>query len=206
MKSIPIVLASTSPRRIELLKTAGYSLLIQAPLAREDVVPGESPQKMVLRLAYDKAASVCQSIRTELKHYVVIGADTTVVAPNGKEILGKPEDARDAHRMLSKLVGKTHTVLTGYCLIEISKNKVNKKVQRVVSSQVKLRKINSETIARYIATGEPMDKAGAYAAQGLGMSLVEAIEGSYTNVVGLPMSQLIDDLEKKFKLKWIRNA
>ncbi|MGZ6309765.1 MAG: Maf family protein, partial [Bdellovibrionota bacterium] len=104
----------------------------------------------------------------------------------------------DAKAMLKLLSGKTHTVLTGYCLLEAVSGGKSRRISRVISSRVKMRKLDAAAIARYVATGEPMDKAGSYGAQGLGMALIEEIRGSYTNVVGLPMAQILSDLEKSF--------
>ena len=120
-----------------------------------------------------------------------------MVSPDGRKILGKPVNAQDAERMLSRLSGRQHTVLTGYCVWQTGGAKAQRSLVRIVSSKVRLRKLSKKQIRFYIETGEPMDKAGSYAAQGRGMALVEDM-GSYTNVVGLPMGQLMADLEERF--------
>jgi septum formation protein len=149
---------------------------------------------MVQRLAKDKAVSVLHRLLPQHPELVVIGADTTVVSPRGR-VLGKPRDASEARRMLSELSGRLHTVLTGYCLCIASAGKI-RMIERVVNSKVRIAKLSQDIIRQYIDTGEPMDKAGAYAAQGIGMLLIEEIRGSYTNVVGLPMAELLSDLRK----------
>jgi len=194
-----IILASTSPRRIDLLRQAGLSPQIIPPDADESILRGEAPRAMVARLAKDKAEAVCAKLLAAkggklVPNSIIIAADTTVVAPDGRKILGKPRDAREAARMLNTLMGETHTVLTGYCLLKIN----TLTFVRVVKSKVTLRKLSKRDIAKYVATGEPMDKAGAYAAQGIGMSFIERINGSYANVVGLPICQVMIDLEEKF--------
>ncbi len=197
---LPIILASTSPRRIELLSHAGYQVITRSPGVDEIEIKGESPSKMVVRLALEKASAVQQTIeKDEYKKVLIIAADTTVVAPNGKKVLGKPKNEKEAQKMLSTLAGATHTVLTGYCILQSEKGKVTKRLTKVVTSRVTMRKLSKNLIQGYVTTGEPMDKAGAYGAQGIGMTLIEKIQGSYTNVVGLPMAQLIQDLEKIFK-------
>jgi septum formation protein len=181
-----IVLASTSPRRIELMKQLGFRFKVVPPKTDEALRKGESPRAMVARLAEEKAEVVAEG-----RDALVIAADTTVVSPDGKRILGKPVSRSDAERMLRGLSGRVHTVLTAYCITLGGTSLV-----RVVRSRVKMRKLSAVEVRRYVASGEPMDKAGSYAAQGLGMALIEEIRGSYTNVVGLPMAQLVSDLER----------
>jgi septum formation protein len=134
---------------------------------------------------------------------IIIAADTIVVSPNGKNILGKPKDQSDAEKTLKSLVGKTHTVLTGYCILVRAAGQPEKKRIRRVKSLVKMRSLSPREIARYVKSGEPMDKAGAYAAQGIGTALVESLRGSYTNVVGLPIAQLLLDLEQMMGCEFI---
>jgi septum formation protein len=193
-----MILASTSPRRIELLGVTGLRFEKQSPGCEERVIRGESPRAMVRRLALEKAAAVAGRLGPLTKSALIISADTTVVSPDRRHVLNKPRNERDAFRMLNQLCGSAHEVLTGYCLWEQGSRGAGRKIVRVVSSRVRLRKISPAQIRAYIATGEPMDKAGAYAAQGIGMTLVESIRGSYTNVVGLPMAQLLQDLESEF--------
>jgi septum formation protein len=176
---------------------------------------------MVARLARDKAEAVALRVVAGgvrgLKRgapVLIIAADTTVVAPGGSgsrgRVLGKPRDTREAKRMLGRLAGREHTVLTGYCVLELRESKRGRASRtelpsfeshilgRVVVSRVRMRRLSARDIAAYVATGEPMDKAGAYAAQGIGMALIEEIRGSYANVVGLPICQLAQDLEGRF--------
>jgi septum formation protein len=144
----------------------------------------------------------------------------------GKRVLGKPESARDAAWMLGLLSGRTHTVLTGYCVLRLTPAAAPRRagavarrsvagarprygthlLVRVVTSRVRMRKLSARDIAAYVRTGEPMDKAGAYAAQGIGMALIESLSGSYSNVVGLPICQLMQDLELRFGVRLFGNA
>jgi septum formation protein len=201
-----IVLASTSPRRVDLLRAAGLEFSQFAPRTEETVRRGESPRRMVARLAREKAVAVAAAMRGGHPSTIIIAADTTVVAPGGKGVLNKPRDAEDAYRMLRRLCGATHEVLTGYCLLLARADGTRHVKSRVVSSKVALRALSPAQIHAYIATGEPMDKAGAYAAQGIGQVLVERITGSYTNVVGLPMAQLLADLEREFDVVALNSA
>lgn len=201
-----VVLASTSPRRIELLKQIGLEIIVQSPGVDETSLPGEKPIALVSRLARQKAASVAERLSTAPSY--VIAADTIVVAPDGKTILGKPNHQADAKKMLKLLAGKTHTVFTGYCIFPVPglKKRTRKApptapLVRVVRSRVTMRPLTDRDIAHYVRSGEPMDKAGSYAAQGIGMALIERIHGSYTNVVGLPLCQVVKDLEQSFGFK-----
>jgi septum formation protein len=174
---------------------------VQHPQTDEKPKKGEKPSALVSRLSREKAASVREIAIQKYDTSLIIAADTIVVAPNGRKILGKPTDPTEAVQMLKMLSGKTHTVLTGYCLWMATRKKPDKKIVRVVQSKVKMRSLSKREIERYVESKEPMDKAGAYAAQGLGMALIERINGSYTNVVGLPMTQILIDLEKAFKIE-----
>lgn len=196
--NVPIILASTSPRRIELMNAIQLPCLVESPPIKEVHRRGETPRQMVRRLAKEKAVSVIPEVLRKLGAAVIIAADTIVVAPDGGKILGKPENTSDAIRMLRKLVGKTHTVLTGYCILSIGRGVERECWVRVVTSRVKMRPLSEKGIRNYIQLDKPFDKAGSYAAQGLGMALIESINGSYTNVVGLPVTQLLKDLEKRF--------
>lgn len=198
---IKVILASTSPRRIELLSKAGVRVVVRSPDTEEKRLPGEAPRKMVARLALEKALSVARKLspRERAGECVIIAADTIVVAPDGKTVLGKPRSEADARRMLARLAGKTQTVLTGYCLMGVGKSaRMGNFRVRVVTSKVRMRKLTPKQILSYVSTGEPMDKAGAYAAQGIGMALIERIDGSYSNVVGLPLCEVIEDLEADY--------
>lgn len=195
-----LLLASTSPRRKDLLGQVRLRIDVRPPTSEEIPQDGEPPRRLVARLAREKAESIARA-RPDSRA-LVIAADTIVVAPGGGRVLGKPRDGADAVRMLRLLSGKTHTVYTGYCVLGSG----GRSVARVVSTRVKIRALDRATIRRYVATGEPMDKAGSYAAQGLGMALVERVSGSYTNVVGLPIAQLLQDLEEVFGISlfsWI---
>ena len=187
-----LVLASGSPRRIELLRAIGLDPEVFKPEVDETPVRGESARAMVRRLARMKAKVAVQGFAES----IVLAADTTVVGTDGKRILGKPESAADALRMLRQLRGKSHTVLTGYCLA-----KGTKVFSRVVASRVVMRDVKLSVLEAYVATGEPLDKAGAYGIQGLGGLLVESIRGSYTNIVGLPVSHVVADLEEQFGIR-----
>ena len=178
-----LLLASSSPRRVELLRSAGFVFSTQSPNIDERMRRDESPKNLVMRLAKEKAL-VCQ--RPGL---TVVAADTTVVSPNGVSILGKPRDKKDALRMLGLLQGKTHRVWTGYCVTD-----GKKAVVRAVATRVTFRPLTLGERRAYVETGEPMDKAGAYAAQGVGMTLIRKISGSYTNVIGLPVCEVISTL------------
>ena len=146
----------------------------EAPLSKEN------PRRYVLRVAKQKAEAVAKRFAEKW----VLAADTAVVL-NGK-IIGKPRDGADAERILAKLSGKWHTVLTGVVLVEVNGRR---SLARVVSSKVKFREISPQEIRAYAETGEPMDKAGAYGIQGKGAFLVEKVSGSYTNVIGLPVKE-----------------
>ncbi|MEN9722026.1 MAG: hypothetical protein RJB38_12 [Pseudomonadota bacterium] len=198
-----LLLASSSPRRIDLLKQAQFEVRVISPDCDEAIRRGETPRAMVRRLAYEKALVVANRVMEfhgdpARSESLVIAADTTVVEPGGGRCLGKPVDARDAERILSRIQGRTHEVLTGYCVLELKAGSVVRKLVRVVSSKVAIRSLSKGMIRAYVASGEPMDKAGAYAAQGFGMNFIASIRGSYTNVVGLPMCELLTDLEQTF--------
>lgn len=182
-----LILASSSPRRKELLKECGLQFTIQVADANEDVVAGESAQQMVERLAELKA----RTIATRHADAWVIGADTTVMLDG--EIFGKPVDGADAVRMISRLRGRVHYVWGGFCVM----NQV-RGISHVesVRTSVEMQPLTKEEIESYVATGEPLDKAGAYAIQGIGAQLVNRVEGSYTNIVGLPISALLTVLKK----------
>ena len=173
---------------------------VQTPQVDEKPKYREDPKKLVARLAWEKANSVRDVAVQRYEKSIILAADTIVVAPGGHKVLGKPESPEEAKKMLKLLSGKKNTVFTGYCLLFASRQKTKKQVTRVIRSRVKMRRLTEKEIIRYVASGEPMDKAGAYGAQGLGMALIESIEGSYTNVVGLPMAQIFMDLEKIFKI------
>jgi septum formation protein len=200
-----LFLASTSPRRRELMSGVGFKFEIIAPHTAELEKKGESPRAMVKRFALEKADAAVLKLKKNTTG-LVIAADTTVVSPDRRRVLNKPSSTQDAKKILKTISGKTHTVLTGYAVYEIVSGKIKRKHYAVVSTLVKMRKLTPNAISNYVASGEPMDKAGAYGAQGIGMCLIESIKGSYSNVVGLPMAELVLDLERKFNTspKWKR--
>ena len=181
-----IVLASASPRRSELMSLAGIPFSVVAADICEDVLPGEAPADHVIRLSKEKANAV--AIRNEGRFF--IGADTVVVLDGA--ILGKPVDEADATRMLKLLSGRNHEVITGFTVFD----KVTSiHVSRSVSTEVTFKLLQEYEIMTYVSTGCPMDKAGAYAIQGGAVHFVRSINGSYTNVIGLPMTELYEVLQ-----------
>lgn len=173
-----LVLGSASPRRADLLRQIGLSFDVVASDVDETLLPGENPSTYCKRMAYIKARDVAG--RCEGR--VIIGADTAVVIDDG--ILGKPTDESEARFMLMKLSGRTHTVITGVSVLERLTGECD---TFCVTSHVSFRTIDSDEIDRYIRTGEPIDKAGAYAIQGIGAVFVRSISGSYSNIMGLPL-------------------
>lgn len=178
-----LILASTSPRRTELLKSAGIAFSAVSPDADEKLCAGETPVAYAVRTARAKAESIPAVSGT-----IVLGADT-VVAAEGR-ILGKPADEAEAKAMLRLLSGKLHEVITGVCL-----HSAEKTVCFHVATAVLFRDLSEEEIAAYVATGDPLDKAGAYAIQNGAAGMVRRIDGSYSNVVGLPLCEVIEALE-----------
>jgi septum formation protein len=193
--SKPLILASGSPRRKDLLTLAGVRFRVRVPDVDETPVNGESPRAMVRRLSREKALEAWRNFLTERQSAFVLSADTTVVSPDGLN-LGKPRNAAEAERMISSLQGRAHQVLTGYTLLEVDGGQLIRKLTRVVRTRVSIQTMDRREIRRYVGLGESLDKAGAYAAQGFGMALIESISGSYTNVVGLPMVEVLRDLKR----------
>ncbi len=181
-----LVLASTSPRRAELLLGLGLKARIVVPRVEEADREDEAPDEHALRLALAKTRAAMERLGDSPGN-VVLGADTVVTT--GGAILGKPRNAADALRMLSLLRGSTHDVLTAVCLLRTDDGRSASAVER---TRVHFRSYDDRTIRRYISTGEGRDKAGAYGIQGLGSLLTLGIEGSWTNVVGLPLEILPD--------------
>jgi septum formation protein len=194
-----LVLASGSPRRRDLLAQAGYAFDVLPADILEDLRPGETPIGYVLRLAREKAEAIAASPqfaalnRDPDEPTLILGADTTVVAPTG-EILGKPEDDADAARMLRLLSGATHKVITGIALIAPTEEDAITEVAAEVT-WVTMLTPSQEDLARYIATGEPRGKAGAYAIQGMAARWIPRIHGCYFNVVGLPLALIASMME-----------
>ena len=191
-----IILASASPRRKELLELINVKFKIQASNIDEILDDRLNLEDKIEDLSYQKASSIADTVSGD---FLVIGADT-VVEIDG-EILGKPKDKADAKRMLQLLSGKDHQVITAICLIPT--NDKNNSVKTHEKTKVKFIQLTEEQIDKYIESGEPMDKAGAYAIQGLGVMFVKSISGCYTNVVGLPIPLLTGILENKYNFKLI---
>ncbi|MEY4064941.1 MAG: hypothetical protein RIR26_1149 [Pseudomonadota bacterium] len=190
-----IILASASPRRKELLNAAGLQHDVIISSIEEKRRQGERPEDYVQRNAREKALAVCDTQPLSVASSIVLAADTIVVAYDN-EVLEKPVDAADARRMLGKLSSTTHRVMTGFAICNGTTGEMLD--CQVVQTQVLFRTLFADEIERYIASGEPFDKAGSYGIQGHALTFVESIEGSYTNVVGLPMSQVVLALRKFF--------
>lgn len=184
----PLLLGSASPRRRELLAGLGIPLRVLPADVDESVRAGEAPLDYLERIVEDKLRAV-QARAGGQSFAALLVADTSVVL--GQRILGKPKDVAEAENMLGMLCGATHVVYTRYAFVAADGTS---RRARTVSTNVRLRSASDEERARYAATGEGLDKAGAYAAQGIGAFLVERIEGSYSNVVGLPTCELVRDL------------
>ena len=180
-----IILASSSPRRKELLETAGVEFEIHVKDVDESVPEGTPPAEAAKMTAAKKATVIAE----EYADGIVIGADTIVVA--GEKILGKPKNKEDAVNMLRMLSGVEHEVITGVCIIN-----GGEKDSFAQISKVKFYELTDEEIETYVASGEPMDKAGSYGIQGLGCTLVEHIEGDYFNIVGLPVAEVCRRIKK----------
>ena len=188
--SARLLLASASPRRAELLRAAGIAFDVMPADVDEAIGDGERPHDYVARVAKDKARAVSTAHRDRL----VLAADTTVVVDG--HILAKPVDAEDAGRMLRMLSGRWHEVLTAVAVA--SKGAVV--LTQVASTRVEFASMRADEIDWYVSSGEPMDKAGAYAIQGLASRFVTSIEGSYSNVVGLPVALVYGMLERASRL------
>jgi len=182
-----LILASKSPRRYELLKQVGLEFDVIPSRVEEDFVKGESPRKHVLRLAEAKALDV----GNQHPDRWVVAADTIVYVDHS--ILGKPKNREEAKKMLRRLSGKEHRVLTGFSVHHLERGKGDR---QAVQTAVKVKKLAQPEMDCYVKTGEPYDKAGAYAIQGMGSFMIESIKGSYTNVVGLPVCELIRMLSR----------
>ncbi len=178
-----LVLASNSPRRQEILTAAGIPFIVRAPNVPEERLPGESPADYVRRLAEQKAFAIPQG-----EGEVVLAADTVVVLDS--LVLEKPRDAADALRMLRLLSGREHEVLTGICL-----RADPRKIVDATTTSVRFVPLSEQELAAYAASGEPRDKAGAYAIQGLACKFIDRVEGCYFNVVGLPMAMVYRHLK-----------
>lgn len=182
-----LILASGSPRRIELLKEEGFEFDIIKSNYIEDMTLPMSPKELAKHLSLGKVKDVAQYV---FENAVILGADTFVVF-KGK-VLGKPTSKEDAAEILSQLSAHTHSVVTGFTLFDTKTKDV---YQQAIESEITFREISKEEIDAYIATGEPMDKAGAYAIQGGAKKFVEEVSGSITNIVGLPMDEVLTALD-----------
>ena len=180
-----IILASASPRRVELLHSAGIAFEVRPGEIDETYLDGEAPEAHALRLAGEKARDVARMHEGRF----FIGADTIVVSQG--EVMGKPRDAADAERMLGKLSGTAHEVITGFSVFD---RETGREIAEAVKTLVYFKPLRPDEIQAYIATGCPFDKAGAYAIQGNAAYMIRGIEGSYTNVVGLPLCEVVEAL------------
>ena len=179
-----IILASASPRRAEILRVAGFDFEIAASNIDESPLPNERPEDMVMRLALAKARDIA-SKRTNHVREIILGADTVVVI--GDQVLGKPKTPDRAREMLRELRGREHAVITGVALLALPSNQ---SLVAAESTRVWFSQMSDAEIEEYVLTGEPLDKAGAYAIQGLASRLIPRIEGCYFNVVGLPIARV----------------
>jgi septum formation protein len=191
-----LILASASPRRRELLAQAGFDFEVKAADIDETPFAGEAAAAYVERLAIEKAQAVCALYDQGDEPVTVLAADTTVVLPDG-EVLGKPGNAADARRMLGLLSGRTHAVMTGLAALSSARRGF---VSAIEITQVTFLVLTGEEIAAYVATGEPLDKAGAYAIQGYAARWIPRIEGDYFNVVGLPIARTVALLDEVTQL------
>jgi septum formation protein len=185
-----LILASSSPRRQELIGTLGISFEIRVSDVNEDTESGMSPSEIVEHLSARKAGTVYEMYKAEQREDgIVIGSDTIVVL--GEQVLGKPRDRQDAARMLNALQGNVHHVYSGIACMDLH---TGRKLLAHRVTAVYMKALTSMQIQRYIDTDEPLDKAGSYAIQGIGATIIERIEGDYFNVVGLPMCLLSEML------------
>ncbi len=186
VQKLSFILASSSNRRIELLNSLGLKFKVIPSKIKENNNIIDSPEKIAELNSYKKAYSISQKYKDRL----VAGFDTIVVIKN--KILGKPKDRDDAYKMLKMLSGNKHLVITGFSIVNLEKEI---KITKSVSTEVWFKNLDSDEINWYLSTEEPYDKAGAYAIQGKGAFMVKKINGSYTNVVGLPLTEFIETLK-----------
>jgi septum formation protein len=182
-----IILASASPRRKSLLEQIGLKFKVDPSDYEEKLEPGRDPREQAQMISLAKA----ESVASRHKNSIIIAADTFGVL-NGK-IIGKPHTEKEAKIMLKELSGKSHTVITGFTIIDTGNNK---KISKSTETRVYFRELTPDEIDWYVSSGEPLDKAGAYAIQGLGAVVVEKIEGDYNNVIGLPLSDVTEALKE----------
>ena len=204
MPSATLVLASGSPRRKELLERAGFNIKVVPATIDEEPIAGETPVGYTKRLAREKVLSAVRRLQSTLYNTEnpgwsgetdiprwVVGADTVVTIDD--MLLGKPTDVQEAREMLIRLAGREHTVITGFSLFDLRRDREG---LQAVTTRVKFKPLTRSEIEAYVAAGESMDKAGAYAVQGVGAYLAEEITGSYTNIVGLPLCQVIEMMQE----------
>jgi septum formation protein len=190
----PLLLASQSPRRRELLLKAGLKFDVVSVKVSEIPDKNLNVNEQIIDIARRKARSAYQLTKTTHQNdFIILAADTEVVYSGN--LLGKPLDPEDAFRLLKLLSGKLHEVKTAVCLID---SRTEKEMIHIETTKIQFKNLTDEEIRSYVQTGEPMDKAGSYAAQGFGMNWISSLRGSYTNVVGLPMCELLQDLEDDF--------
>jgi len=182
-----IILASASPRRKELLENIGLRFKVEPSNYEEDIHSRLEPHELAQKLSFKKA----EAVASKHKNAIVIAADTFIVF--GGRILGKPHTEKEAREMLEAISGESHSVITGFSIIDTGKNK---RLSKSVETKIYIRKLTSAEIDAYVKSKEPLDKAGAYAIQGLGAVFVERIEGDYFNVIGLPLSTLTEALKE----------
>lgn len=182
----PLILASASPRRRDLLAREAVRFEVIPANVPEEPRAGESPATFATRLAAEKALAVARRVGPHPPRWV-LAADTIVVIDD--DVLGKPSDSAHAEQLLARLVGRTHSVITAFTLVCSATCELH---SDWIESRVTMRRADAEEIRAYVATGEPMDKAGAYALQGVGGSLVEKVEGSRDNVIGLPVGEVLE--------------
>ena len=189
-RTVPLLLGSASPRRRDILQGLGLAIRIAPADIPEHVGEREAPLEYVTRIVAEKLAGV--GVKAEPPYAGILVADTIVVIDG--DVLNKPADTADAERLLRRIAGRTHTVYTRYA-VSLPEAPTEATVARTVATEVTLRKASDEELSRYAASGEGLDKAGAYAAQGIGAFLIERIAGSYSNVVGLPACEVVLDLK-----------
>ncbi len=182
-----VILASASPRRRELLRLLDVEFEVRPSTVQERQLPGESGTSFVARLAREKAEDVARSFQQAPPGAVVLGADTEVILDD--QVLGKPQSDAHAAEMLRRLAGCAHDVITGMCLVPLAPG-TRALLVEVISTRVYFGAMSENDIAAYVASGEPRDKAGAYAIQGGAARFIERIEGCYYNVMGLPVAAL----------------
>lgn len=192
-----LILASSSPRRKELLAMLRIAFDVISPHIEEEEIDGETPREQVARLSQAKARDVGRTVKDRW----ILGADTIVFIDG--EVLGKPRTGAEANCMLRKLSGREHTVMTGFFIYH---PELKQSAGTVVESRVAIKKLTDNEIESYIKTGEPFDKAGAYAVQGIGMFMIEKVFGSHTNVIGLPVCEVVSALKRLGAIRFLEEG